>query len=84
MKLIFTDKARKQIQSLSVHIQKLIRKKTQALLDINQKNNNIKKLVGMPDLYRLRVGDYRIIYQIKKQELIILVLKVGHRKDIYN
>lgn len=33
--------------------------------------------------YRIRIGDYRIIYLIKNRELIVLILDVGHRKDIY-
>ena len=41
-----------------------------------------KKLKGR-DGYRIRVGDYRIIYQIKDEILIIIVLDVGHRRDIY-
>ena len=41
-----------------------------------------KKLKGQ-DGYRIRVGDYRIIYQIKDNFLTILVLDIGHRRDIY-
>ena len=41
------------------------------------------KLAGAPDLYRLRVGDYRIVYQVRDFELIVLVLSVGHRREIY-
>ena len=35
-------------------------------------------------LWRYRIGDYRLICQIKNQELIILALTIGHRRDIYN
>lgn len=38
---------------------------------------------GMDGVYRLRIGDYRIIYQIKDSMLLVLVLKIGHRRDIY-
>jgi mRNA interferase RelE/StbE len=41
-----------------------------------------KKLKG-EDLYRLRIGVYRVIYEIIDDRLIITVVKVGHRKDIY-
>jgi len=41
------------------------------------------KLVGFESEYRIRVGDYRIIYQIHDSVLIVLVIEVGHRKDIY-
>lgn len=42
-----------------------------------------RKLSGEEDSYRIRQGNYRIIYEIRDQTLIILILKVGHRKDIY-
>jgi mRNA interferase RelE/StbE len=42
-----------------------------------------RKLSGEESTYRIRQGLYRIIYEIKKNELVILILKVGHRKDIY-
>ena len=44
---------------------------------------HLVKLVGL-SYFRLRVGDYRIILEIKEEKLIILVLEVGHRKNIYN
>ena len=42
----------------------------------------VKKLVGSPH-YRLRVGDYRIILDIRQEKLIIFVIELGHRKNIY-
>jgi mRNA interferase RelE/StbE len=42
-----------------------------------------KKLIGYQDRYRLRVGDYRIIYDIVDREFIILVVGAGHRREIY-
>jgi mRNA interferase RelE/StbE len=40
------------------------------------------KLSGV-EAYRIRVGDYRIIYQIHDQQLIVLVIDVGHRREVY-
>lgn len=43
-----------------------------------------KQLAGEdPPLYRVRVGDYRILYQIEDNVLVVLVVHVGHRKDVY-
>jgi mRNA interferase RelE/StbE len=42
----------------------------------------VRKLQGR-DGYRIRVGDYRIIYKIEDDVLIVLVIDVGHRRDIY-
>ncbi len=41
------------------------------------------KLKGVDDLYRIRVGDFRIVYQIQDQHLLVLVVQVGHRREIY-
>ncbi len=38
---------------------------------------------NLAGLWSLRIGDYRAIYQIKKEELVIFVLKLGHRKNVY-
>ncbi|AEG01830.1 type II toxin-antitoxin system RelE family toxin [Methylomonas methanica] len=51
-------------------------------LSVNPRPSGIKKLQEH-ELYRLRVGDYRIIYAIQDQELLILVATIGHRKDVY-
>lgn len=40
-------------------------------------------LVGTPDWRRIRVGDYRIVYEVQDDRLVILVLRVGHRSDVY-
>jgi len=42
-----------------------------------------KKLAGYEDRYRLRVGDHRVIYEILDEQLVILVVGVGHRREIY-
>lgn len=44
---------------------------------------DIKSMQGYENIYRLRVGQYRFIYQIKQGELIIFVFKVGNRGDVY-
>ncbi len=41
------------------------------------------KMKGSNDFHKVRVGDYRIIYEIHSDILVILVVKIGHRKDIY-
>ncbi len=41
------------------------------------------KLAGADDAYRIRVGDYRIVYQIEDRVLIVYVIRIAHRKDVY-
>lgn len=43
----------------------------------------VVKLEGDDELYRIRAGDYRIIYQIADEQLIVLVVRIAHRKDAY-
>lgn len=42
-----------------------------------------RSLVGYPGLWRIRIGDYRVVYAIKDAELVILALRVAHRRDVY-
>ena len=42
-----------------------------------------KKFRGMEDVYRVRVGNYRVLYRVKDNELIVLIITIGDRKDIY-
>ena len=51
--------------------------------DPRRPDADIKKLADHADRYRLRVGDYRVIYEIADQQLIILVVGVGHRREAY-
>lgn len=45
--------------------------------------SNLKKLAGRGDEWRLRVGDYRVIFERQGDRLVILVLDLGHRRDVY-
>ena len=43
----------------------------------------VAKLAGPEDLYRLRVGDWRIVYAIRDRELVVIVIRIGHRREVY-
>ncbi len=82
--IFYTKKARKDLAVLP----KKVYKKFVENFDIIAKNpylpnNNIKALKGLDNLYRLRVGDYRAVYSIYKKELIVEVIKIAHRKEVY-
>ena len=42
-----------------------------------------RKLSGYDDVFRVRVGRYRILYSVSDTEVIIVILKIGHRKNVY-
>jgi mRNA interferase RelE/StbE len=52
-------------------------------LATNPRPMGVTKLRGEDDLYRIRVGDYRVIYQVHDDVLIVLVLAFGHRREVY-
>lgn len=52
-------------------------------LQENARPSGCVKLAGEPDLYRIRVGDYRIVYQVNDAQVKVLVLSIGHRREIY-
>jgi mRNA interferase RelE/StbE len=43
----------------------------------------VVKLSGSSDIYRIRIGDYRIVYEIQDVGLVVLLLKIGNRRDVY-
>jgi len=49
----------------------------------NPRPHGSQKLRGADDIWRLRVGDYRILYQVQDDLLLILVIKIGHRREVY-
>jgi mRNA interferase RelE/StbE len=51
--------------------------------DPRRPDASLRKLSGYDDRYRLRVGDYRVIYEVLDGQLVILVVGVGHRREIY-
>ncbi len=78
--IIFSPTAFKQLQKLKNDVQDRI---IAALERIRiRPERHLKKLVGDPS-YRLRVGAYRIIVDLDREELLILVIKVGHRRSVY-
>ncbi len=44
---------------------------------------DVKKMAGAKNLYRVREGDYRLVYEIRDRALLIVVVRVGHRQNIY-
>lgn len=54
-----------------------------ARLEDDPRPSSSKPLVGQDNLWRLRVGDYRVVYTILDNILVVLVVNAGHRKDVY-
>lgn len=80
----FTTAAQRQIRAIDrPEAMRILTALTALGDDPYREDADIKKLTGPSGLYRLRVGNYRIAYQINDGELVILVVKVGDRRDVY-
>ncbi|QUS60092.1 type II toxin-antitoxin system RelE/ParE family toxin [Synechocystis sp. PCC 7339] len=75
--------AQKSFSKLPKDIQARIVQKIDNLA-INPYPTDTKKLKNGNGLFRVRVGDYRIIYKVQDNELVILIVKVAHRREVYD
>ena len=78
----FVKQAAKQFKALPTQEQKRIQPKIDTLAT-EPRPEGVVKLKGEENLYRIRVGDYRVIYNVQDDRLLVLVVKVGHRGDVY-
>ena len=81
-RLVINKKAFKVLQEIQEPDYSAIKKAINALAD-NPRPHGYIKLKGTKN-YRIRVGDYRIIYGIFDNILLIEIINIGHRKDVYN
>ena len=77
-----TPSAQRELSKLPKNVQKRVDERIQALAE-NPRPPGSKKLEGEDGFHRIRVGDYRIVYQIKDKLLLVLVIRIGHRREVY-
>jgi mRNA interferase RelE/StbE len=77
----FTQEAKKRIEQLDPSIKKIIQKAIDSLAQNPYKGKPLSH--DLAGLYSYRTSDYRIIYKIEEGKLIIIVITVGHRREIY-
>lgn len=84
-KLVVSDDVRKQIKKMDKHVGLMLAKDMKKRLDgLTNPREYGKALTGQyKGLWRYRIGNYRVICDIVDDELIVLALEVGHRKEIY-
>ena len=78
----FTKQALKTLVAMPANARALVKSKIDALAANPAGAQNVKKLVGREG-YRLRVGDWRVIYTIESGRLVVLVLDIGSRGGVY-
>jgi mRNA interferase RelE/StbE len=80
--VVFRDAARVAFQ----HLDKGVQRRVQAVIDRlaeNPRPGQATRLVGDADTWRVRAGDWRILYRVDDGKLTVLILEVGHRSTIY-
>lgn len=83
--LHFLRSAKKEFKKLDTVAQKTIKEKLLLLVtNPDVLKNNITPLQGeYKGKFRLRINQYRVVFQVKDEEIIIIVVRVGHRKEVY-
>lgn len=76
----FTRRASREFRKLPPEVQRRIAPRIDAL-EHNPRPHGVEKIGG--GIHRIRVGDYRIIYEIRDRTLLVLVVHMGHRRDVY-
>jgi mRNA interferase RelE/StbE len=77
-----TRTAEKQLRRIAKRDRNRLVEAIRALAD-RPRPQGARKLQGYDDVYRIRVGQCRVVYEVLDERVIVIVLKVGHRKDIY-
>lgn len=81
--LRFRPAALRQLRKLDSQIARRIKSTTETLRT-EPRPPGVKALTGQRGWLRIRVGDYRIVYEVRDSELVVLVIQIGHRSQIYD
>ncbi|MBG0744843.1 MAG: type II toxin-antitoxin system RelE/ParE family toxin [Cylindrospermopsis raciborskii KL1] len=81
-KIIITKSIQKQLDNLPSNIQDRVYEKISQLAE-EPRPDGVAKLKGYDNEYRIRIGDYRLVYEIQDDKLIVLILQCKHRRDVY-
>jgi Cytotoxic translational repressor of toxin-antitoxin stability system len=79
--VLILPSALKSLNKLPEPVKKLIDKKINSLSE-NPRPHGCKKLIA-DDAWRVRIGDYRVIYEINDQKITVIIVKIGNRKEVY-
>ena len=80
--VVFARSARKELQNLDPQVARRILKQIEALV-ANPRPSGVVKLEGAADLWRVRVGEWRVVYRISDRDRLVDVIAVRHRRDAY-
>jgi mRNA interferase RelE/StbE len=78
----FKESALRTLEGLNKPIRSRIARRIEALAD-QPRPADVKVLHGGDGDLRIRVGDYRIVYRVDGKKLIVLIIRIGHRREVY-
>ena len=80
-RILYTEEAARRLTKLDKAVKERVGK---AIVRLSEHPELGKRLTGLlSDRWSYRVGDWRILYKVRRNELLILILSVGHRRDVY-
>jgi len=80
--VLFRPSADKELRRLPADIRRRVGAKID-LLEHGPHPAGAKRLKGEDAVYRLRVGDYRIVYEVQAHRIVILIIRIRHRREVY-
>ncbi len=81
-RIVFAPRAERDLRALPPEVQRRLKPRIDSLAH-TPRPRGVKALSGEEGLLRLRIGDYRIVYQAEDHALTVLILKIGHRREVY-
>jgi mRNA interferase RelE/StbE len=78
----FTASAAREFRALDRQLQRRISSKVSELAE-DPFPAGVRKFQGEADHWRIRVGDYRVIYRVETRRVVIVIVKIGHRREVY-
>jgi len=82
-KIVYRKSVRKDLKRISPDVRYIIRRAIEEKLMIDPVRFGVPIRRTLKGLMKLRVGDYRIIYSILKKTVVVYIIKIGHRKEVY-
>jgi len=82
-KILYKESVAKDLKRISKDVQYVIRRTIEEKLGVDPIRFGLPLRRNLKGLMKLRVGDFRVIYSIEKSTVVVYVIKIGHRKEVY-
>lgn len=79
--ITLTPRAAKELRALARSDQERLARRIEGLA-LNPRPYGVRKLAGENNLYRIRIGDFRVVYAIEDRRLVVMVIRIGHRREV--